>query len=568
MEAHSPIANLFDNLQHLMNQLSKFLLIVSALLAFAANFTQAKRPNIILILTDDQDKDSIGAYGGDVWTPNLDRMAEEGMLFHNGFVTSTVCTPSRYAFLTGRYPSRSSSEIFLEENPEGQQAFPSFNMGLEPDNMNVAAMLSKAGYRTGFVGKYHASGVEGLRKPSDYEAHGLKYIAKDAKASDEMNEAFRFNELQYRKMLTGRGFDWAKNIYMGNLQKPYNQHNLEWTVDAALEFIEDSVGSGKAEKPFYLHFCTTLVHGPDGSWSRSIAEPLVSGSGVLESSIVPEGMLSRKEILNELNQRNLDPAKGHAGYSWIDSGVGAILAKLKKLGIDDNTLVIFTADHGSRLKGSLYDIDGASVPFIMRWPGKVKADVESSELVQSIDIVATAFGLGEVTLPKQYVLDGRSMAPLFGGKPSDSWRDYLYLELGFSRAIRTQEFKYIATRYPEEHLIEIRNGDPAKLPALLSPINRAGIGTRGSANPNFYYDDALFRIEKDQREMKNLVNDPEYSVALKEMKQLLIKTIETTDRPYGELVPGGNATVPGQAVEQQELTRRMKIQGKRVTLPN
>jgi len=68
--------------------------------------------------------------------------------------------------------------------------------------------------------------------------------------------------------------------------------------------------------------------------------------------------------------------------------------------------------------------------------------------------------------------------------------------------------------------------------------------------------------------MKNLVNDPEYSVALKEMKQLLIKTIETTDRPYGELVPGGNATAPGQAVEQQELTRRMKIQGKRVTLPN
>lgn len=123
-----------------MDQLSKFLLIVSALLTFAANFTQAKRPNIILILTDDQDKESISTYGGDVWTPNLDRMAEEGMLFHNGFVTSTVCTPSRYAFLTGRYPSRSYSKIFLEKNPEGQQAFPSFNMGLEPDNMNVADM--------------------------------------------------------------------------------------------------------------------------------------------------------------------------------------------------------------------------------------------------------------------------------------------------------------------------------------------------------------------------------------------------------------------------------------------
>jgi arylsulfatase A-like enzyme len=120
-----------------------FLFVLSSILAIAANPILAKRPNIILILTDDQDKESIGAYGGDVWTPNLDRMAKEGMLFHNGFVTSTVCTPSRYAFLTGRYPSRSSSEVFMEENPEGQQAFPSFNMGLEPDNMNVAAVLSK-----------------------------------------------------------------------------------------------------------------------------------------------------------------------------------------------------------------------------------------------------------------------------------------------------------------------------------------------------------------------------------------------------------------------------------------
>ena len=547
---------------------SLFLVVLAIILAIAANPILAKRPNIILILTDDQDKESIGAYGGDVWTPNLDRMAKEGMLFHNGFVTSTVCTPSRYAFLTGRYPSRSSSEVFMEENPEGQQAFPSFNMGLEPDNMNVAAVLSKAGYRTGFVGKYHASGVEGLRNQSDYEAYGLKYIARNAKASDEINEAFRFNELQYRKLLTDRGFDWAKNIYMGNLQKPYNEHNLEWTVDAALEFIEESANTGKDDEPFYLHFCTTLVHGLDGSWSRAIEEPLVSGSGVLESPIQPEEMLSRKEILSELKLRGLDPTKGHAGYSWVDAGVGAILAKLKKLGIDDNTLVIFTADHGSRLKGSLYDIDGASVPFIIRWPGKVEAGIKSAELVQSIDIAATAFDLGEATLPKQYALDGHSMTPLFGGQSPKSWRDHLYLELGFSRAIRTKELKYIATRYPKEHLTAIRKGDPKKLPALLAPINRAGIGTRGSANPNFYYDDALFRIDKDKREMKNLVNDPEYSVALKEMKQLLIQTIETTDRPYGELVPGGNATAPGQVSEQQELTRRMEIKGKTVTLPN
>lgn len=528
----------------------------------------AERPNIIVFLTDDQDKESIGAYGGEVWTPNLDRMAKEGMLFHNGFVTSTVCTPSRYSFLTGRYASRSTSEPFLHENPEGAQAFPAFNMGLDPDNLNVAGVLSKAGYRTGFVGKYHASGIESLRTESDYKAWGLKYIPRDGKRSPELSDAFRYNELQYRKLLTARGFDWAKNIYLGNLEKPYSEHNLEWTIEAGLEFIEDSVGSGKGEQPFYLHLCTTLVHGPDASWSRSINDPLVTGSGQGSAAIQPEGMLTRQGILSELANRDLDPAKGHAGYSWIDAGVGAVIAKLKKLGIDENTLLVFTADHGSRQKGSLFDIDGASVPFIMRWPGKIAAGVESADLVQSIDIVATAFELGDASIPTEYQLDGHSLAPLFDGHAPNDWRDHVYLELGFGRAIRTRDYKYIAVRYPEDHLSVIRKSKPENLPKVMAPLNRAGIGTRGSANPNFYYEDALFRIDRDGNERKNLVDDPESRRALQELRALLARTIEPTGRPYGEIVPGGNATTPGQVEAQQALVRKMKIQGKKVTLPD
>lgn len=531
----------------------------------------ARRPNIILILTDDQDKPSIGAYGGEVWTPNLDRMAEEGMLFHNAFVTSTVCTPSRYAFLTGRYASRSSLESYLAECPEDQQAFPGFNMGLEEDNMNVGAVLSKAGYRTGYVGKYHVSGVEGLKNLSDYQAHGLQYVPRNAKDSAEVTEAFRFNELRYQKVLTDRGFDWAKNIYLGNLDHPYNEHNLEWTVDAALEFIEESsrsADSGKPDKPFYLHFCTTLVHGTDKSWNRGIGKPLVSGEGRLKSPIQPEGMMSRKKILAELKKRGLDPEKGHAGYSWIDAGVGAILAKLKELGIDDNTIVIFTSDHGSRLKGSLYDIDGTCVPFIMRWPGGIKAGVENRELVQSIDIAATAFDVGGAALPDGYTLDGRSLAPLFKGRIPEEWRDHLYLELGSGRAIRTKEFKYIAMRYTKEQVSAIQEAAPGQLPTLLAPLKRLGIGTRGSVNPNFYYDDALFHIKKDSREMKNLSGNPEYRPQLEKMQKLLTQTIQTTGRPYGEFVPGGNATSPGQVEEQQKLARKMKVKGKTVIHPD
>ena len=537
--------------------------ILLALCGLAVCAGAARKPNIIVFLTDDQDKESIGAYGADVWTPNLDRMAEEGMLFHNAFVTATVCTPSRYSFLTGRYASRSTHGTFLHQCPEGMQANPVFNVGLEPNNYNVGEMMKRAGYRTGYVGKFHAGGIEGLRTPEDYARYGMEYLPKNAKPSAETTAIFRKNERVARKMLTDRGFDWAKNIYLGNMEKPYHSHNLEWTIDAALEFIEDS-----KDRPFYLHFCTTLVHGPDGEWFNSIKDPLVSGEGELKKEIKPEGMLSRKGILAELDKRGLDPANGHAGYSWVDAGVGAVLSKLKQLGLDDNTLVIFTADHGSNMKGSLWDIDGACVPFIARWPNGIKPGTENHELVQSIDIAATAFDLAGATLPADYQLDGRSLVPLFGNKMPADWRDHLYIELGTARAIRTKEFKYISIRYPEDLITKIKRSSDERLPAIMSPLGRLGIGVRGAANPNFWYEDALFRIQKDPKELKNLAYDPEHAPQLAKMQKLLISELQSIGRPYGELVPGGNAVPPGQVEEQLAFVRQCKIKGKNVILPD
>ncbi len=523
----------------------------------------AQRPNIIVFLTDDQDKDSIGAYGHDAWTPNLDRMVEEGMLFHNAFVTSTVCTPSRYSFLTGRYASRSTHATFLHDCPEGTQGNPVFNVGLEPDNLNVGAMMKAAGYRTGYVGKFHASGIEGLNHPEDYAEFDMEFLPKNAEPSPETTEIFRKNELAARKLLTDRGFDWAKNIYLGNMVKPYHEHNLEWTIDAALEFIEDS-----KDEPFYLHFCTTLVHGPDAEWYCSMQTPLYSGEGQLEAPIQPEGMLSRKAILAELKKRGLDPTNGHAGYSWVDAGVGAILQKLKKLGLDDNTLIFFTADHGSMMKGSLWDLNGSCVPFIARWPNGIKAGSENSDLVQSIDIAATAYELAGVDLPEEYQLDGQSLMPLFSGESPANWREHVYIELGDARAIRTKEFKYISIRYPEEKVMRIQKSPSERAMAMLSPLGRLGIGVRGAANPNFWYEDGLYRIDKDPTEFNNLAFDPEYASRLKAMQQLLTLDLESIGRPYGELVPGGNAHPPGHVNAQLELARKCQFQGKKVIFPD
>ena len=111
-----------------------WLLIITFWLPLSLLEGKQERPNIIVFLVDDYDKPETSPYGGKVLTPNLDRLAREGMICHNAHVTSTVCTPSRYTYLTGRYASSSYSKTFLEECPEGSQALPAFNVGLESDN--------------------------------------------------------------------------------------------------------------------------------------------------------------------------------------------------------------------------------------------------------------------------------------------------------------------------------------------------------------------------------------------------------------------------------------------------
>ena len=517
------------------------------------------KPNIILFLTDDQDKESIGAYGADVLTPNLDRLAREGMLFHRAYVSSTVCTPSRYTFLTGRYAGRSYSPMYHEACPPGTQGFPSFNVELEDDNMNVGAVLQQAGYTTGYVGKFHV-GPE-LKRPEHYEHFGLRFLPTDAQPDAAATAVFRHNEAWYRDFLTTKGFSWAKHIYWGNLQKPFAEHNPEWTIAAALEFIQEN-----RDRPFYLHYCTTLLHGPDRSWRNSMDHPRASGAGLLDEP--PDVMTDRSELLGRLAERGLDPMAGHAGNTWVDDSIGAVLNKLDELGIAQNTLFVFIADHGSRMKGSLFDFDGTNVPCIIRWPAGVKARSACRELIENIDFAPTFFDLAGADVPAEYVVDGRSLRPLFTGDEPDEWRDHLYFEAGFARAVVTDTWKYIAVRYPHEQIEAIQNARPEQLPRLMAYINRSGIGTRGSSNSNFFDADQLYNIARDERELKNLAGDPAYATQLARMRRLLTDDLKTFGRPFGEFVPGGNVAPPGLVDEQIDYVKRIKIEGKKVILPD
>jgi len=517
-----------------------------------------RRPNIILFITDDQDKHSIGAYGGKSLTPNLDRMAREGMVFDQAYVSSTVCTPSRYSFLTGRYAGRSYSGRYLEECPTGRQGFPSFNVELEQDNMNVGAILQKSGYVTGYVGKFHVG--PNIKSPREHESFALQYVAKDAPPNSGSTDAFRHNEKWYRRFMEKKGFSWAKHIYWGNLKGPFGRHNPEWTTAAALEFIDRN-----KNLPFYMHYCTTLTQGPDKSWRVSMDHPLVSGEGMLDE--LPGVMTDRKTLLERIEAKGLEPEKGHAGYAWVDDSVGAILKKLEELGIAENTLIIFTSDHGSNMKGSLYNIDGTNVPCIMRWPEAINPGTRCGELIQNIDFAPTFFDIAGAKVPKGYVMDGWSLRPLFGGKRAAKWREHLYFEMGSARAVCTDEWKYIAVRYPKERIEDIKKARPETLPKLMAYIGRMGIGTRGSQNPGFFDYDQLYNVRQDAKERRNLAGNPKYRKQLAVMREMLRKDLESFGRPFGEFIPGGNAAEPGLIDEQVELAKKIRIEGKKIILP-
>ena len=505
---------------------------------------QPRPPNIILFLIDDQDKASIGAFGGKTSTPTLDRMALEGMKFNQAYVSSAVC--KLYNDACGG---------------SDKQGEPNFNMALERDGMNVGRVLRDAGYATGWVGKFHLESK--LDFPEFYSgADGFRETSKRAglEAGPNATALFAHNERVLRRYLETLGFSWAKHVYPGNLAAPYASHNIEWTTAAALEFIELN-----RNRPFYLHYCTTLLHGPEKSWRRSMDFPLVSGEGELNSPA--PGMTPRKEILKTVAAAGLDPDGRAAGEAWVDDALGAVLRKLRELGLDQNTVVLFTPDHGRRGKSSLFTQDGVNVPMIARWPGRIPAGTTSDALVSNVDWVPTVFALAGVTPPTGCRVDGVDLSPVLTGASREGPRDHVYLEMGHARGVATRDWKYIAVRYPQEQIDVIRRAPPEALPRAMSYIGRLGIGVRGAERAGFWDADQLYDLRSDPDERVNLVSDPAYAAQLAHLRSLLTDDLRASGRPFGEFVSGGNAAPSGQIDAQIAQVKKLIIQGKTVLVP-
>ncbi len=495
----------------------------SASLAEAAERSVSQPPNIIFFLVDDYDKPETSVYGGKVLTPNLDRLAAEGMTFTNAHVTSTVCTPSRYTCLTGRYAGASTSHVYLHECPPGKQGLPAFNVALEPDNRNVGQVLRDNGYTTGFVGKYHVGPHIDEHNAADYN---WRWLAKNIEYSQKADRSQKHNHERARELIGERGFSDVNNIYWANMKAPFKGHNPEWTIEAALKFIDEHKNAH-----FYLHYSTTLLHGPNMEWFRSLSKPLVTDAGMLDK---PLGLMDRDSVMRRI--RDVGLTENEAGYLWMDDTLGLLLDRLDRHGIADNTIVLFLADHGSVNKGSLLKNRGTEVPCLMRWPARIKPGVQCDELIQNTDFVPTWFAAANVTPPKDYRIDGISMLPLFEA-PHTPIRQYVYGEMGPARSVKTKDWNYIALRYTADQIpsIEAEHRSVKRLMGLNGGVSRARL------QPDAFDSDQLYDLPADPEERKNVASKRKNSDQLSEMKRFLMQELTKFDRPFGEFVPGGDA---------------------------
>ena len=532
-----------------------FLLIIGTTKSIAQN---TKKPNIIFIMTDDQSavvpldsekriQSRPFGFNGDKegHTPIIDDLAKNGIIFNSAYVSSSVCVPSRYTMLTGRYAGRSEGPAFMRMHPYGVMTRVENNTEIEKDKPNLPRLLQAEGYKTGFVGKSHIVEHDIVNNKKNWEKNGFQTYAKNADPNDPAVSKKMFeNHQKWTEVIKEYGFDYANAFYAGNLREQYNDslnvHNVEWKNKAALEFIDENKND-----PFFLYYSETVPHGPapynmkNGKYFRGLdSNPKFTGQGLIDAdySYLP----TREEIKEEI--KNLDKKVAHAWLRWFDHAVGAVVDKLKAEGIYENTIIIITSDHGNYNGGktSLYE-SGTKVPLMMHWPNGIKPNQNYNELVQNIDFTPTLLELAGVKLKNvESTLDGVSLKKVLKGNKKPV-HDYLFFEMGYARSVMTKDWKYISVRYDKQKQNRINKGltfKGWKGAELQYPYyTRNGhLGNIASKSSAFYFDaDQVFDLVKDPRETKNIFKDNREKA--EELKILLTKSLKSfPNRPYAEFV--------------------------------
>lgn len=443
----------------------------------AMRFSAQPKPNILLIVSEDNNQD-LGCYGSPyVKTPVLDSLAAHGARFKNSFVTYSVCSPSRGTLLTGLYPHQN-----------GQIGLATHKYHLYPGIKTLPAYLKDAGYRTGCIGKIHVA-------PDS----AFKWDYRPPKGSPLLAENFaRKNFLQYTTL--------------------------------ADTFMRQS------DQPFFLMMNYPDAHAPWLPQVEDMPQHPISGEDIKEplSYIGANSSHLRKYVANYYNC-----------LMRMDEMVGKLLEKLRATGKDQNTLIIYMADHGaefSRGKFSNYDA-GLQVPLIVYWPGMVQAGSVRSELVSSIDILPTIMAAAQAKIPA--AMPGKPLIPLFKGTAAPNWRKYIFAETegSFPHAyyprcsVRDNRYKLIHNLLSErenpefnlyaQHLLAGFEGGTEK-EEIAASNKQIQAAYRIWHNPPEY---ELYDVASDPNEFKNLSNNPAYRNQLKRLKQVLAEWQRKTRDP-------------------------------------
>jgi arylsulfatase A-like enzyme len=395
--------------------------IAVTLFAAGGAFAADRKPNIILIVSDDQGYADLGIIGTKPFlTPNLDRLAREGVRATSYYVTWPACTPSRGSILTGRFPQRNGLYDMVRNDmvnyghkftAEEYSVSPEMTLGLDPREKTLGDVLRTAAYRNGMVGKWDMGQAKRYlprqRGFDFFYGHGNNGIEYYTHERYGVHSMFRDN--------TRTTAD--KGIYATDLFKR-----------ESIRFIKES-----ADRPFFLYLCPNAPHGA--------------------SSLEKVGTQAPAEYIAKYP--SMDPkarlTSYYAAVTCMDAAIGELLNTLRETGQDKNTLIMFQSDNGGSGNGGNPPLRGQKstmwegglrVPFIAWWPGKLPAGVVTDEFLTTLELMPTFAAISGAKAPAGVKLDGFNMLPILRGEKK-SPRTEMYWERRNHRAARVENWKWV-----------------------------------------------------------------------------------------------------------------------------
>ena len=484
-------------------------LLIVVLLGLGMWVNAADRPNIVWIFSDDHSYQTIGAYGGRLQkldpTPNIDRLAREGMRFDRAYVGNSICAPSRATLLTGKHSHM---------NGKYDNRVP-FNH----DQQQFQKILRENGYQTIMVGKIHLNGqMQGFDYWEVLPGQGKYYDP------DFVTEAGKTKHTGYvTDIITDKALDWLENKRDAN--KPFMlmiHHKAPHRTWQPAERHMEKYADIEIPEPDNLFddysTRTTAAHEQDMTIDKTMR---------MEHDLKVGGRYANNKQYGARNEWfETNTPKGRNLVKWkyqtymkdflrciwaVDENIGRVLQTLEDQGLADNTIVMYSSDQGFYMgehgwfdKRFMYE-ESFRTPLIVRWPGRIKPGSVNTDLVQNIDFAETFLDLAGAPIPGD--MQGKSLVPLLEGNTPKDWRESLY---------------YHYYEYPAVHSVRRHEGVSNKRFKLI----------------RFYGPDVpngeeweLFDLEKDPSEMNNTYNNPENAGKIKELKQELNRLKEQYQVP-------------------------------------